>query len=173
MQERIRNCVLQIIAESAGTRGEGAYFIDVTVKGSERHRKIEVLLDADDGIRIHQCAYFSRRLRERLEGDDELLELVGENFDLVVSSPGLGESIVLPRQYLRHVGKFMRVTYRDEGGEEVELQGHLKDVLLSDDERRWIVMVPEKNKKKGQQPKVEEIRLYLDQVVRAVPDAEI
>ena len=67
----------------------------------------------------------------------------------------------------------MRVTYRDEGGEEVELQGHLKDVLLSDDERRWIVMVPEKNKKKGQQPKVEEIRLYLDQVVRAVPDAEI
>ena len=73
MQERIRNCVLQIIAESAGTRGEGAYFIDVTVKGSERHRKIEVLLDADDGIRIHQCAYFSRRLRERLEGDDELL----------------------------------------------------------------------------------------------------
>ena len=173
MQERIRKCVLQIIAESAGTRGEGAYFIDVTVKGSERHRKIEVLLDADDGIRIHQCAYFSRRLRERLEGDDELLELVGENFDLVVSSPGLGESIVLPRQYLRHVGKFMRVTYRDEGGEEVELEGHLKDVLLSDDERRWIVMLPKKNTKKGHQPKVEDIRLYLDQIIRAVPDAEI
>ena len=173
MQERIRNCVLQIIAESVGTRGEGAYFIDVTVKGSERHRKIEVLLDADDGIRIHQCAYLSRRLRERFEGDDELLELVGENFDLVVSSPGLGEPIVLPRQYIRHIGKFMRVTYSDEGGEEVELAGHLEDVLLSDDERRWIVMLPEKNKKKGHQPKVEEIKLYLDQVVRAVPDAEI
>ena len=39
-------------------------------------RKIEVLVDADDGIRIHQCAYLSRRLRERFEGDDELLELV-------------------------------------------------------------------------------------------------
>ncbi len=173
MQERIRNCVLQIIAESVGTRGEGTYFIDVTVKGSERHRKIEVLVDADDGIRIHQCAYLSRRLRERFEGDDELLELVGENFDLVVSSPGLGEAIVLPRQYVRHIGKFMRVTYRDEGGEEVELEGHLKEVLLSDDERRWIVMLPKKSIKKGHQPKVEEIKLYLDQVVRAVPDAEI
>ena len=149
MQERIRNCVLQIIAESVGTRGEGAYFIDVTVKGSERHRKIEVLVDADDGIRIHQCAYLSRRLRERFEGDDELLELVGENFDLVVSSPGLGEPIVLPRQYVRHTGKFMRVTYSDDAGEEVELEGHLKDVLLSDDERSWIVMLPKKIQRRG------------------------
>ncbi|TLU51174.1 MAG: ribosome maturation factor RimP, partial [Chlorobium sp.] len=90
MLERIRNCVLQIIAESIGTRGEGAYFIDLKVKGTERNRKIELLVDADDGIRIHQCAYLSRRLRERLEGDEELLELIGENFDLVVSSPGLG-----------------------------------------------------------------------------------
>jgi ribosome maturation factor RimP len=173
MQERIRNCVLQIIAESVGTRGEGAYFVDVTIKGSERHRKIEILVDADDGIRIHQCAYLSRRIRERFEGDDELLELIGENFDLVVSSPGLGEPIVLPRQYLRHVGKYMRVTFIDESGEEVELNGHLMDVSLSEDERSWIVIMPEKNKKKGHQPIVEGIKLYLDQVVRAVPDAEI
>ena len=173
MQERIRNCVLRIIEESVGTRGEGAYFVDVTVKGSERHRKIEILVDADDGIRIHQCAYLSRRVRERIEGDDELFELIGENFDLVVSSPGLGVPIVLPRQYLRHVGKFMRVVYRDESGSEVELNGHLKDVSLLDDGRSWIVIMPESNKKKGHQPKVEEIKLYLDQVVRAVPDAEI
>ena len=173
MQERIKNCVLQIISESVGTRGEGAYFIDVTIKGSERHRKIEVLVDADDGIRIHQCAYLSRRIRERFEGDDELLELVGENFDLVVSSPGLGEPIVLPRQYVRHLGKFMRVTYTDEGGGQIELNGHLKDVWLSEVERSWIVIIPEKNKKKGHLPKVEEIKLYLDQVIRAVPDAEI
>jgi ribosome maturation factor RimP len=173
MQERIRNCVLQIIAESVGTRGEGAYFVDVTIKGSERHRKIEILVDADDGIRIHQCAYLSRRIRERFEGDDELLELIGENFDLVVSSPGLGEPIVLPRQYLRHVGKYIRVTFIDESGNEGELNGHLMDVSLSEDERSWIVIMPEKNKKKGHQPIVEGIKLYLDQVVRAIPDAEI
>jgi hypothetical protein len=33
--------------------------------------------------------------------------------------------------------------------------------------------MPEKNKKKGHQPIIEGIKLYLDQVVRAVPDAEI
>ena len=173
MQERVRNCVLQIIADSVGTRGEGAYFIDATVKGSLKSRKIEVLVDADDGIRIHQCAYLSRRIRERIEGDDELLDLIGENFDLVVSSPGLGEPIILSRQYVRHVGKFMRVTFTDEKGDQIELNGHLQDVLLSEDQRSWIVMMPEKNKKKVHQPILEGIRVYLDQVTRAVPDAEI
>jgi len=173
MQERIRDCVLQIIADSVGTRGEGAYLIDVKVKGNERNRKIEIVVDADDGIRIHQCAYISRRIRERVEGDEELLDLIGENFDLVVSSPGLGEAIILPRQYLRHVGKFMRVTFTAENGDRVELNGHLLDVSLTEEGRSLIVIMPEKNKKKGHQPIIEGIRLYLDQVVRAVPDAEI
>ena len=44
MQERIRNCVLQIIAESVGTRGEGAYFIDVTVKGVSGTGKLKFSL---------------------------------------------------------------------------------------------------------------------------------
>ena len=173
MQERVRNCVLQIIADSVGTRGEGAYFIDVTVKGSLKSRKIEVLVDADDGIRIHQCAYLSRRIRERLEVDDELLELIGENFDLVVSSPGLGEPIILPRQYIRHVGKLMRVMYRTDSGDELELNGHLLGVSLQEDGTSSITILPEQNKRKGHQPETEGMTLHLDQVVRAIPEAEI
>ena len=173
MQERVRNCVLQIIADSVGTRGEGAYFIDATVKGSLKSRKIEVLVDADDGIRIHQCAYLSRRIRERLEGDDELLDLIGENFDLVVSSPGLGEPIILPRQYIRHVGKLLLITYADSQGEPVELAGHLQEVSLLDESGANIVIMPETNKKRGQQPKIDCVTLYLNQVIRAVPEAEL
>ena len=33
MQERIKNCVSQVIEESVGTRGEGVYLIDIKVKG--------------------------------------------------------------------------------------------------------------------------------------------
>ena len=66
MQERIKNCVSRVIEESVGTRGEGAYLIDIQVKGKGSGRKIEVLMDADSGIRIHQCAYMSRRIREKL-----------------------------------------------------------------------------------------------------------
>ena len=173
MQERINNCVLQIIAESAGTRGEGAYLVDVSVKGKGSGRKIEVLLDADTGIRIQQCAWFSRRLREKIEGDDDLLERVGENFDVMVSSPGLGEPIRLRRQYIRHTGKLLSVKYTDQGGAESELRGHLQAVSLSEDGRSWIIIMPEKSRKKGTQTALEGITLYLAQVICAVPEAEL
>ncbi len=173
MQERIKNCVLQIIEESVGTRGEGAYFIDLKVKGPERARKIEVLIDADDGIRIHQCAYISRRVRERLESDEQLLDMVGENFDLIVGSPGLGEPIIIPRQYKRHVGKLLSVIYTDLQGGQVELSGHLQEVSLSEESRPYLVISLEKGKKKGSQPKPEAVTLYLDQLIRAVPEAEL
>jgi ribosome maturation factor RimP len=173
MQERISNCVSQVLAESVGTRGEGAYLIDIKVKGKGSGRKIEILMDADNGIRIHQCAYISRRVRERIEGDDDLLELVGENFDLMVSSPGLGEPIIIPRQYIRHIGKLLQVTYADSNGEPVELTGYLQEVSPLEESTPAIVIMTKKNIKKGQQPKTECITLYLNQVIRAIPEAEL
>ena len=173
MQELISNCVLQVIAESDGTRGEGVYLIDLKVKGKGRSRKIEILMDTDIGIRIHQCAWLSRRIREKLEGDDELLELIGDNFDLMVSSPGLGEPIIIPRQYIRHIGKLLRVSYTDSLGEQAELSGHLLDVSLFDEGGARIIIMPDKEKKKGLAPKTEGVTLYLDQVIRAVPEAEL
>lgn len=173
MQERITNCVSGIIAESVGTRGEGAYLVDIKVKGKGNGRKIEILIDADIGIRIHQCAWLSRRVREQIESDEELLELIGENFDLIVSSPGLGEPILLPRQYIRHIGKLLQVTYSDSAGEPAELTGHLQEVSLLDESGANIVIMPETNKKRGQQPKIDCVTLYLNQVIRAVPEAEL
>jgi ribosome maturation factor RimP len=173
MQERISSYVSEVIAESAGTRGEGAYVIDIKVKGKSTSRKIEILMDADTGIQIHQCAYMSRRIREKLEADDDLLELIGDNFDLMVSSPGLGEPIIIPRQYIRHVGKLLLVTCAGPDGEPVELAGHLLEVLLSDESGARIVLMPVTNKKKGQQSKTEAVTLYLNQVIRAVPEAEL
>jgi ribosome maturation factor RimP len=173
MQERINNCVLQIIADAQGTRGEGIYLVDLKVKGPQRSRKIEILLDDDSGIRVDQCAWLSRRVRERLEGDEELLDMVGEDFEITVSSPGLGEPLKLPRQYLRHSGKTMEVTYTDAEDAEKVLKGHLVLVSLSEESRPYIVIMPEKNKKKGDQSKTEGVTLYLDQVIRAVPEAEL
>ena len=173
MQERIRNCVLTIIAESAGTRGEGAYLVDVSVRGKRSQRKIEVLMDDDSGIRIQQCAWFSRRLREKIEGDDDLLEQVGENFDIMVSSPGLGEPILIPRQYRRHIGKLLRVKYHDAAGVEAELDGHLQEAHLSETERSSLLIAPVSNGKKGTKSAIEAVTLYLDHIISAVPEAEL
>ncbi len=173
MQERIRNIVLQLVAESVGTRGEGAYLVDVKVMGKASSRKIEILMDADCGIRIHQCVWFSRRIREIIEADEELLDLAGDNFDLMVSSPGLGEPVILPRQYIRHIGKLLKIRYTDSEGEQKELSGHLQDVSLHEEGKSWIVILTESGKKRKPTSAAEGMLLYLDQVICAVPEAEL
>ncbi|NTW11386.1 MAG: ribosome maturation factor RimP, partial [Chlorobiaceae bacterium] len=109
MQERIRHYVLQVIEES-----RGIYLVELRLKGSRQSRKIEITLDTDSGIRIDECARFSRRLRALLESDAELVAETGDDFELTVASPGLGEPLKLERQYIRHSGKPMRVTYTDD-----------------------------------------------------------
>lgn len=105
MEEKIKACVLQALESAAGTKGEGVYLVSVRVKGAGKQTKIEILLDSDTGIRIDQCSFFSRRIRELLENEGGTPVLDGEDFDLMVSSPGLGEPLLMPRQYLRHTGR--------------------------------------------------------------------
>jgi ribosome maturation factor RimP len=168
MQERIRHNVLQLVEESPGI-----YLVDLGIKGPQSGRKIEIILDTDSGIRIAECARFSRRLRELVENDAELLAETGEDFELMVSSPGLGEPLKLERQYIRHSGKLLRVTYTDENGAGKEVFGRLTDVWLHDEGRPRISLLPAKNMAGGRKTEKQPLTLYLDQVVRAVPEADL
>lgn len=167
MQERIRHSVLQLVEESPGI-----YMVDLGIKGPQSGRKIEIILDTDSGIRIAECARFSRRLRELVESDPELLAETGEDFELMVSSPGLGEPLKIVRQYIRHSGKPLRVTYTDEAGASKELFGRLTDVGL-DEERPRIALLPAKTRAGGRNAEKQPVTLYLDQIVRAVPEADL
>jgi len=44
---------------------------------------------------------------------------------------------------------------------------------LLDDSGAFIVIKPQESKKRGQQQKIEGIKLYLNQIIRAVPEAEL
>ncbi|NTU98289.1 MAG: ribosome maturation factor RimP [Chlorobiaceae bacterium] len=166
MQERIGHYVLQVIEEL-----QGIYLVEFRLKGPKRGPKIEIILDTDSGIRIAECARFSRRLRELLESDADLLAETGDDFELMVSSPGLGEPLKLARQYIRHTGKPLRITYADEAGTEKEIFGHLAEVRFQDDERPSITLFPIQKKAGGRKTEKQPLTLYLDRIVRAVPEA--
>lgn len=172
MEEKIRRCILQVLESSTGTKGEGVYLIRVQVKGTAKHRKIEVLLDSDAGIRIDQCSFLSRRIREQIETDAGQPVLLGEDFDLVVSSPGLGEPILVSRQYLRHTGRLLQVVYTGEQGEAITVTGRLTKVQQSGDAVSALELVPLKTGKKGSVAVQEPVELALDRIVRAVPEVE-
>ncbi|WAC13190.1 ribosome maturation factor RimP [Dyadobacter pollutisoli] len=111
------------------------FLIDIIIKPSKVSQKVTILVDSDQGITIQQCTSISRRLAKQLEE----LEVFSEAYTLEVSSPGLDQPLVLPRQYQKNVGRNLKVTLKT--GEIV--QGSLMEA--TDDQIS--IQLPEPKKK--------------------------
>ncbi|MBC7922707.1 MAG: ribosome maturation factor RimP [Ferruginibacter sp.] len=85
------------------------FLVEVQATGNPGFTKLTVLLDGDRGIDIDRCARISRRLGGRIEETN----LVESAYVLEVSSPGVDTPLQLRRQYLRNVGRNVKVTLTD------------------------------------------------------------
>ena len=104
------------MAES--TLANGQFIVDVSVT-SRPPRKIMVIVDADQGITIDDCAEISRQLSKSLD-DTPLVE---ENFFLEVSTPGVEHPLKLKRQYRKNVGRKLKLKLIDK-----TIEGKLEEV---------------------------------------------
>jgi ribosome maturation factor RimP len=114
---------LRALAEEA-TAGTDLFVVDVLVRGTEGNRVVEVFADSEGGAGIDDLTALSRRLSFALDADD----VIPGKYRLDVSSPGADRPLVLSRQYPRHVGRTLRVSYAPvagDGGEEVTATGTL------------------------------------------------
>ena len=106
MEERIQQIealISQILAE------EPTYFL-VSVKIKPTNN-IKVFFDGDQGISIEKCVKFNRALYKLIEEKGWYPE--GE-FSMEISSPGIGEPLLLHRQYLKNVGRDLEVIFTDD-----------------------------------------------------------
>jgi ribosome maturation factor RimP len=97
------------------------YRVRVDVRGQRGSRIVEVFVDGDEGVTIDQCAEISREL-ELLIDTEEVLD---GGYRLSVSSPGIDQPIVIPRQYTRHLGRDIKVHVAQPGGDEEVFTGRL------------------------------------------------
>ena len=110
---------------------------------------LSIFLDTDEGIGIGRCAHISRKLNHFLEEEDPL----DFPFRLEVSSPGVGRPLKVRRQFLKNVGRKIKVTL-----ENGELR---KGKLIGADDETGIKVEPSKSgKKKGKKGNTEEPALY-------------
>lgn len=86
-------------------KDDSFFIVDVISKGVTGKTKILVLLDGDKGVNIDDCALLSRQLAE----DIELEDLIDVAYILEVSSPGLDHPLSSTRQYLKNVGRRLKV----------------------------------------------------------------
>ena len=99
---------------------EELFIVDIKASFVKTPGKITVALDGDNGISIDQCAEISKSLGNYIE-EGELLE---DPYNLEVSSPGLDQPFKFHRQYVKNIGKEVRVLLTDSS----EIKGKLQDV---------------------------------------------
>ncbi len=102
---------------------QGAFLVDLAIKGDSKRDLLEVFCDTEKGITIDQCANLSREILPLVDSS----QLLGNSFRLEVSSPGVGVPLKDIRQYKSNVGRLMAVKYR-EGPEVKEVEGDLMEL---------------------------------------------
>jgi ribosome maturation factor RimP len=85
------------------------YFL-VDVKISAKN-EITVLFDKGDGVIVRDCLYVSRHI----EGN---LDRAIEDYQLTVCSPGLEKAFVVEEQYIKNIGRDVKVVTTD--GDKIE-----------------------------------------------------
>ena len=96
------NTILDLARECCGE--EKIFPVSVNIRQGNR---ILVLLDGDAGVTIDDCVRVSRFIEGRLDREKE-------DFELEVSSFGVGNPLVLPRQYVNNINRGAKVTLNDQ-----------------------------------------------------------
>ncbi|MCU0405050.1 MAG: ribosome maturation factor [Chitinophagaceae bacterium] len=127
------------------------YIVQVKIKPGNN---IRIFLDTDQGISIDTCIKINRKLYKAIE---ERAIFPEGDFSLEISSPGVGEPILLTRQYRKNIGRTLSITLQDDR----KLEGKLTDA--TDDG-----IVLEEIKGKGKKQETITHSLLYDDIKKAV-----
>lgn len=100
--------IQKLIAASFETR-PSFFLVDLQVSVDNR---INIILDGDQPVSIDDCIEISREIEGKLD-------LTGLDFSLEVSSAGIGSPLKFPRQYIKNIGRKLKVKT---GGNQIEAE---------------------------------------------------
>jgi ribosome maturation factor RimP len=100
--------LVQNMLDSILTENPEVFIVQVKIKPTNN---IKVFIDTDTGISIETCIKINRKLYRAIE---EAATFPEGDFSLEVSSPGLGEPILLLRQYKKSVGRHLSVILQND-----------------------------------------------------------
>jgi len=116
---------------------QDCFIVEINVSGAS---KLEVYIDADNGIDFTRCRRVSRYLEEEIEAK----EWMNEKYTIDVSSPGVDRPLKFKRQYKRNVGRKMAV---------IDDEGHKTEGLLISTDDDQIVLEFKDRIKEGKRKK--------------------
>src|ERR1700744_4696761 len=144
IEKRVRELVEEKIVE---IERPDLFLVDVKMHSNG---KLIIMVDGDKGIGIADCAAISRHVGFHLE-EENVLDTA---YNLEVSSPGLDAPLVLPRQYVKNVGRSLAIKMADGNKKEGKLTGMAEDAVI----------IEEINKQKGKKAETIESVVPLTQI---------
>lgn len=117
---------VRALAEEAAADTD-LFVVGVEVRGFQGSRVVEVFADSEGAADADDLAALSRSLSFLLDTED----LVKGRYRLDVSSPGADRPLADRRQYKKHVGRTLAVTFEDGEDQLLTAQGEL--LAVSDD----------------------------------------
>jgi len=101
----IRSKLEDLVAKSL----KPGHFLVEVIASAKNLSKITVVIDGDNGVTIDDCGELSRSLSSRL---DEM-DFGTSRYVLEVTTPGVDHPLKLQRQYVKNVGRGLKVQRRD------------------------------------------------------------
>jgi ribosome maturation factor RimP len=137
----LKEQILKLIDEKLSK--DGFFLVEVNVAPGN---KIEVIIDSEKGVSIGYCVEISRLIEHSLDRDIE-------DFELGVSSPGIGEPFKVLKQYFKCIGRPVEVLTVD-GRSQTGILNEVKD-------RGFVVKEEKKVKPEGKKKK--ELQIFYHQ----------
>jgi ribosome maturation factor RimP len=144
----IEKRVTELVEEKISAEGRTDLFL-VDVK-MHSNGKLVILVDGEKGIGIADCAQISRHVGFHLE-EENVLE---DAYNLEVSSPGIDAPLILPRQYVKNIGRQLAIKLADGSKKEGKLTGITEDAVI----------IEEVNKEKGKKAETIEVVVPFSQI---------
>jgi len=124
------------------------FLVDLSI-GSNNH--IKVLIDSEKGIRVDECVQISKYLESELDRDEE-------DFELEVSSPGVGTPLKVYQQYIQNIGREVSVATID--------NKNFKGELIEADDKSIVVRISTKVKSGNKKVKqLEDKMISFDEIL--------
>lgn len=128
---------------------EGLDLEELDLSRAGRRHRLRIVVDADGGVDLDNCAEVSRSISTVLDDSDAM---GAEPYTLEVSSPGVSRPLTLPRHWARAAGRLVRITTTEgdvftgrivSAGDDVaavDVEGAVRDVVY-DQVRRAKIQV--------------------------------
>jgi ribosome maturation factor RimP len=101
--DRVREIIQKVVS------AESMELVDVELKGEFKHRILRIYIDKAVGITHSDCELISKQLGTVLDVEN----LITTSYTLEVSSPGLTRKLTKEADFIRYVGRLVKVQTRE------------------------------------------------------------